>query len=288
MNAASLKESELSAWVGRSQTTHDEITAFPLIALAASLGRDDPPAAVGTAVPPLWHWLYFLPVYRPDQMRHDGHAQGGEFMPPIPLPRRVWAGSKFSWNVGNPLRVGDKARRISRIESITPKEGSSGKLVFVKVVHEFHNESGLSLTNEHQSVYREVPNANRPPSAPVVAETEAVWHRVLMPDPVLLFRYSALTFNSHRIHYDAPYTMNEEKYPGLLVQGPLTSTLLADLVRRSAPGAAVRSFEVKAVRPSYVDKPLHLRGSVTGDNVRLWAGDDAGYVTMTASAEVTL
>ena len=285
-NAGQLEksESELAAWVGRSQTTQDEITAFPLTALAASLGRDDPPATIGMIVPPLWHWLYFLPVYRPDEMRHDGHAQGGEFTPPIALPRRVWGGSKFTWSLGNPLRVGDKARRISRIDSITPKLGSTGKLVFLTVVHEYHNESGLCLTNEHQSVYREAPKADRPPSAPVAAETKADWHRVITPDPVLLFRYSALTFNAHRIHYDTPYTVNEEKYPGLLVQGPLTSTLLSDLIRRSAPQAIVRSLELKAVRPSYVDKRLHLRGSIDGDDVRLWAADDAGYVTMTASA----
>ena len=286
VNARQLDQSEMTAWVGRSQTTHDEITAFPLTALAASLGRDDARATVGTVVPPLWHWLYFLPVYRPCEMRQDGHPRGGEFTPPIPLPRRVWGGSKFTWNVGNPLRVGDRATRISRIESITPKEGSSGKLVFLKVVHEYHNESGLCLSNEHQNVYREAQNADRPPSAAVVAETKADWHRVITPDPVLLFRYSALTFNAHRIHYDTPYTVDEENYPGLLVQGPLTSTLLSDLIRRSAAQATIGSLELKAVRPSYVDRPLHLRGSRDGDRVRLWAADEAGYVTMTASAEL--
>jgi 3-methylfumaryl-CoA hydratase len=286
MSAGELQESDVNDWVGRSQTTHDEITAFPLTALAASLGREDARATVRTTVPPLWHWLYFLPTYPPEEMRHDGHAKGGEFTPPISLPRRVWAGSKFTWNVDNPLRVGDKATRISRIGSITPKQGSSGKLVFLKLIHEFHNESGLCLTNEHQSVYREAPKADRPASAPEVAETQSDWHRVLTPDPVLLFRYSALTFNSHRIHYDAPYAVNEEKYPGLLVQGPLTSTLLADLLRRFAPQSLVRSFELKAVRSSYVNNPLHLRGSIDGGRVRLWAADDDGYVTMTASAEI--
>src|SRR5689334_6261188 len=148
---------ELAAWVGRTQTVQDEITAFPLNALAGTLDTGDPRAVSGTPLPPLWHWLYFLPVHRPGELRHDGHAHGGEFMPPIALPRRVWAGSKFVWNIDNPMRVGDKVTRHSRIASITPKEGSSGKLVFVRVVHEFHNATGLSLTNEHNSAFREAP-----------------------------------------------------------------------------------------------------------------------------------
>lgn len=276
----------MDPWIGRSQETTDEITAFPMNALSATLDRDDPPAVAGTSVPPLLHWLYFLSTSRPHEMRRDGHARGGEFMPPIALPHRVWAGSRFLWNSDNPLRVGDNAVRVSRIETITPKEGRSGKLVFVSVVHEFRNEKGLALTNNHQIAFREASDAPRAQSKPLVADKDSAWHRVLVPDSVLLFRYSALTFNAHRIHYDAPYATHEERYPGLLVQGPLIATLLLDLLSRNAAEARVRSLELKALRPSFVDRPLHLRGVPDGNTIRLWAADDEELLTMTAVAEI--
>jgi 3-methylfumaryl-CoA hydratase len=285
MNAAQAQSTELDAWLGRTLTAEDDITAFPLNALACTLDRQDALAVAGTPVPALWHWLYFLPVYPPHKIRHDGHVQGGEFMPPIALPRRVWAGSKFTWNVASPLRVGDRATRISRIAAITPKEGSSGKLVFVTVVHEFHNDSGLALTNEHHSAFREAPKGEPAKSEPVAADTEAAWHRSLVPDSVLLFRYSALMFNSHRIHCDHPYATGEEGYPALLLQGLLIATLLMDLLRRNVPEAAVRELELKAVRPSFVGRRLHLRGKPIGNKVRLWAADEEGLLTMTATAE---
>jgi 3-methylfumaryl-CoA hydratase len=278
---------ELDAWLGRTSTVHDEITAFPLNALAATLDRDDAPAVAGTPVPPLWHWLYFLPTYRPHQIRHDGHAHGGEFMPPIPLPRRVWAGSRFTWDTDNPLRVGDRAKRTSRIDAIMPKSGKTGELVFVKVIHEYHNGAGLSFTNEHHSAFRGAARPDAPTSDPIAAASDAAWHREWVPDPVLLFRYSALMFNSHRIHYDWPYATREEGYPTLLVQGPLIATLLMDLLRRNAPHAAVRSLEFKAVHPSFVDRALRLRGQPDGEKVRLWASDNEDRLTMTASADIS-
>lgn len=287
MTMASIRAEEFASWIGRTRTVHDEITAFPLNALSATLDRDDPHGVAGTPVPPLWHWLYFLAIFRPGEMRPDGHAQGGEFMPPIPLPRRVWAGSKFIWNSGNPLRVGDQATRVSRIAEITPKEGKGGELVFVKLIHEFHNERGLSFTNEHLSAFRGTAKGEAK-SEPAAADQVSAWHRQLVPDAVLLFRFSALMFNSHRIHFDWPYATREEKYPTLLVQGPLIATLLMDLLRRYTPGAAVRSLEFKAVRPAFVDRPLHLRGQAEGSKVRLWAADDEGRLIMSALAELEL
>jgi len=281
-----LKPDALDAWVGRTQNLEDDITQFPVRALAATLDTEDPSIAMEAVLPPLWHWLYFLPVHRPRSMRHDGHAQGGDFMPPVDLPRRVWAGSKFIWNLANPMRIGDRVRRISRIDSIMPKHGSSGQLVFVTIVHEFHNAKGLSLANEHTSAFREAAKDLGQSPKPVIADTEAAWHRVLTPDPVLLFRYSALTFNSHRIHYDHPYAREEEGYPAPLVQGPLISTLLMDLLHRHAPAAHVRRLQLKAMRPSFVGRPMHVRGTRNGDEVRLWAADDEGRLTMAATAEV--
>jgi 3-methylfumaryl-CoA hydratase len=286
MSAAAKITHDFSPWIGRTRTVQDEITAFPLNAMAGTLGWPPPDAAAGTPLPPLWHWLYFLPILRPDDTRHDGHAKGDEFMPSIPLPRRMWAGSRFIWTAGNPMKVGDRITRSSRIESITPKAGRSGQLVFVKLVHHFRNTEGVCLVNEHQVVFRGPPEVAGSDAAPARAATDAAWHRQLAPDPILLFRFSALTFNSHRVHYDRPYALGEEGYPTLLVQGPLIAILLLDLLRRHAPDAVLRSLELKAVRPSYVDRPLHLRGQPERGGVRLWAADAEGLSTMTAVAEV--
>jgi 3-methylfumaryl-CoA hydratase len=276
---------DFDAWIGRTRTAEDEITAFPLNALSATLDRDDALAVAGSPVPPLWHWLFFLPIFRPGEMRLDGHMKGGDFMPPIPLPRRVWAGSKFMWNRENLLRVGDRAKRVSRIGSITRKEGKSGELVFVTWVHEYHNASGLCFSNDHISAFRGEPSS-KGKSEPILAAQASQWHRELVPDAPLLFRFSALMFNAHRIHYDAPYAIGEEKYPAILVQGPLLATLLMDLLRRNVPDAAVRGLEFKAVSSAFVDRPLHLRGQVESDTVRLWAGDDEGRLVMSAQAEL--
>jgi 3-methylfumaryl-CoA hydratase len=280
---------EYQDWIGKSVSVSDEITAAPLDALSATLDRDDTPAKHGTAVPPMWHLLYFVPKYRPGEMRHDGHAASGELTPPIKLPRRMWAGSRFEWINANPLRVGDAVKRISRIASITPKTGKSGDLVFLKTVHEFHNDSGLSFVNEHTSVYRgeSKSSGSAAPSTTASATLpQPVWQRELTPDEILLFRYSALTFNAHRIHYDWKYATEKEGYPTILVQGPLIATLLLDLLRRQKPDAAVRSLEFKAVRPSFAGRILKLNGRQDGHEVSLWSQDDEGRLAMSANAEL--
>lgn len=273
-------------WIGRTITATDEITAAPVRGLSATLDRVDPPPATGTPLPPLWHWLYFWPLYRPGELRPDGHAQGGELMPPIPLPRRMWGGSRFIWERDNPLRVGDRVTRTSTIESIQPKTGRSGELVFVRIVHRFHNERGLALTNEHDAAFRGAPPPNERPAAPALAPTDAPWQRTLTPDAVLLFRYAALTFNSHRIHYDAPYATQTERYPALLVQGPLLATLLVDLLRRNAPDRRLAQLELKALRPTFEGRALRLYGSPRDAGAELWAADHEGVLTMKATAQL--
>ena len=277
---------QLAPWVGRTETLDDEITAAPLRALSATLDRDDPPPQPGTALPLLAHWLYFLPVHLAREIGEDGHARRGDFLPPVPLPRRMWAGGRLAWETANPLRVGDAARRVSRIASVRHKSGRSGELVFVTVVHELHNAQGLALTEEHDIVYREAPRPGDPVPAPVAADAGAPWQRELTPDEVLLFRYSALTFNGHRIHYDRRYVTEVEGYPGLVVHGPLIATLLLDLLRRQAPAARVRRFEFKAVRPTFDGRPMRLNGRPEGNRVALWAQDHERWLTMDASAEI--
>ncbi len=281
--------SHLQSWVGKTETLTDDITAAPMRALSATLDRDDSPPERGTAVPPLWHWLYFVPQPRQSEIGPDGHARRGGFLPPVPLPRRMWAGGRLQWQQNNPLVVGDAVRRISRIESVTHKAGRTGDLLFVLVRHEVHNEQGLALSEEHDIVYRAAVQPGDATPAPVAAETGATWQREIIPDDVLLFRYSALTFNGHRIHYDRRYVTEVEGYPGLIVHGPLIATLLIDLLRRNAPNAFINSFTFKAVRPTFDLQPFRLNGqpSDDGKTVRLWAEDHEGWLTMQATATFT-
>jgi 3-methylfumaryl-CoA hydratase len=286
LDAAAL--AHLQSWMGRTETLSDYIAAAPMRGLSATLDRDDPAPAPGTALPPLWHWLYFLPQHRQSELGIDGHAQRGGFLPPVPLPRRMWAGGRLQWLAHNPLVVGDAVRRVSRIESVTHKAGRTGDLLFVLVRHEIHNAHGLALTEEHDIVYRAAAQAGDPVPPPIAAEQGAVWQRDITPDDVLLFRYSALTFNGHRIHYDRQYVTQVEGYPGLVVHGPLIATLLADLVRRNVPGAFIKSFNFKAIRPTFDQHPFRVNGqpSADGKTIKLWAQDHEGWLTMQASVEL--
>ncbi len=280
--------SHLQGWVGRTETLDDAVTPVPIRALSATLDLPADSITADTPLPPLWHWLYFLPLHRQSELGPDGHARLGGFLPPVPLPRRMWAGGRLQWEQGNPLQVGDAIRRVSRIESVKHKAGRTGDLLFVLVRHEIHNARGLSLTEEHDIVYRAMPQAGDPVPAPVAADRDAAWQKEVVPDPVLLFRYSALTFNGHRIHYDRRHVTEVEGYPGLVVHGPLIATLLTELVRRHAPQSFLRRFEFKAVRPTHDLHPFRVNGqpSADGKSVRLWSQDHEGWLTMQATAEL--
>ena len=192
-------------WIGKTETVTDTITATPCAALSATLDRDPEQPPAGTPLPPLWHWLYFLPLYRQSEVGPDGHAQRGGFLPPVPLPRRMWAASQLEFN--RPLRVGDAIRRVSTITDVSEKSGRTGALVFVKVRHEIraNDEASPAIVEFHDIVFREAPKAGDVAPPPKAAPTQSRWQRRVVPDAVLLFRYSALTFNGHRIHYDRKY-----------------------------------------------------------------------------------
>jgi 3-methylfumaryl-CoA hydratase len=276
----------LRGWIGSCETASDVLSPAPAQGLAATLDHAGPKPAEGSPVPALWHWLYFKPMSRTCELGADGHPERGGFMPPVPLPRRMWAGGRLAWEASNPLRLGDAVCRVSRIDSVTHKTGRSGELLFVTVRHEISNDQGPSLTEEQEIVYRAErrPGVAMPP--PKSARHAAAWQRELTPDPVLLFRYSALTFNSHRIHYDRPYATKVEAYPGLVVQGPLIATLLMDLLRTRAPAAGLRRFEFSALQPGFAGRPMRLSGSPSADGreVALWAEDDEGRLSMKARA----
>jgi 3-methylfumaryl-CoA hydratase len=275
----------LRAWIGRSETRADRATAMPIAALAATLDRDDPAPAAGSEVPPLWHWLYFTPLTRASELGHDGHARLGGFLPPVPLPRRMWAGGRLEF--AEALRVGDEMTRSSRIAEVSGKSGRSGALVFVTVQHAIANAFGVALREEHDIVYREAPRADAPLQPPQVAPRDEAFAREVVPDPVLLFRYSALTFNGHRIHYDRSYVTEVEGYPGLVVHGPLIATLLLDLLRRERPAARVHRFAFKALRPLFDIHRFSVCGRPDGERrYRLWARDHEGALAMQADAEI--
>lgn len=267
-------------WIGRSEESADVITASPAQRMAATLNRSDV-FVEGTALPPAWHWLYFLPVVRLDHSGADGHAQRGGFLPPVTLPRRMWAGGRIVFH--RPLRVGERALRKSTVADVTTKQGKSGALVFVLVRHEIIGDDGLALLEEQDIVYREL-SAGQP--APQPAPAEAQFSREITPDPVLLFRYSALTFNSHRIHYDRTYCIDVEGYPGLVVHGPLTATLLLDALIERAPERTVTAFSFRAVAPLYDTQPFRVEGRIDGDSAQVWALNAQGELAMTGSATV--
>ena len=275
----------LQQWIGRAETHSDVITPVPVAALAATLDREDPPPQPGDALPPLWHWLYFLPVHRQSELGADGHAQRGGFLPPVPLPRRMWAGGRLEFH--RPLRVGEPVTRVSRILDVKGKQGRTGELVFVLVRHEISDAEGVALTEEHDIVYREHPKAGEPAPSPIPAPVDFTWQRAIHPDDVLLFRYSALTFNGHRIHYDRRYATEVEGYPGLIVHGPLIATLLLDLLRRSLPQANVARFQFRAVSPLFDTAPFAVCGKPeSGGAIRMWAQNAAGILAMDATADL--
>ena len=274
----------LREWVGKTETISDQITPVPIAALSATLDRNDPLPKAGDPLPPLWSWLYFLPLHRHSEIASDGHAKRGGFLPPVPLPQRMFAGDRMQFH--RPLRVGDHISRTSTIADVSYKEGRTGPLVFVVVRHEIQNSEGLALVEEHDIVYRDHSSVSSGIQKTQTLPGSAAWTREIHPDAVMLFRYSALTLNGHRIHYDRKYATEVEGYPGLVVHGPLIATLLLDLLRRNLPDATVARFAFRAVKPLFDIAPFLVCGRVEENekSMRLWASDAAGDLAMDATA----
>lgn len=273
----------LRRWVGRTELIEDSATLASLRALAATLDHADPQFRMGAPIPPCWHWLYFLPMTRQSEIGPDGHPLRDGFLPPVALPRRMWAGSRIEFLA--PLRAGQSLQRLSSIEDVLLKEGRTGPLVFVKVRHEIRADGTLAVTEEQDIVYRELPLPGEPAPTYRAAPGDASWSRRIEPDDVLLFRYSALTFNSHRIHYDRRYVTGVEGYPGLVVHGPLIATLLLDLLRRECPSARVRKFRFRAIKPLFDVSSFDVCGRMRESNTAaLWTRDADGDLTMEATA----
>ncbi|MCC5968898.1 MAG: MaoC family dehydratase N-terminal domain-containing protein [Pararhodobacter sp.] len=279
----SIDLAHLRGWIGRTETRSEVITAFPSNALAATLDRDDPPYAPGDPLPSLWHWLHFLPLFALTDAGYDGHQALGGFLPPVPLPRRMWAGSRLRFLA--PARISAELVKTATVLSVDHKAGRSGDLVFVSVRHVVSEGGQALIEDEHDIVYRALPDRDAPAQVPPQAPGEDDFARVITPGPVLLFRYSALTFNGHRIHYDRPFCA-EEGYEGLVVHGPLLATLMLDVLRRNLPDAALRSFRFRAVAPVVDTGPFSVHGKRDGGTVRLWVRRGDGALAMDGSAEL--
>jgi 3-methylfumaryl-CoA hydratase len=271
--------SHLEDWIGKTETKSDVATAWPVAALAASFDRSEPEPVQGDPIPPGWHWLYFLDANPASELGPDGHPKRGGFLPPVPLPRRMWAGGRLEFR--RALHVGETLRRDSEIIAVEPKSGKTGNLVFVTVRHTVHANGEIAVIEEHDIVYREAAKPGDPPPQAKAAPASAQWRRELLPDPVLLFRFSALTFNGHRIHYDIDYVKHEEHYPGLIVHGPMQTLLMLDLARRSDP-RPVRKLDYRALHPVFHNEPLSVNGTPSddGSKAELWTANGAGSYAM--------
>lgn len=276
----------LRDWIGKKESKTDVAAAWPVAALAATLDRRDPEPENGAPIPLGWHWLFFLEAKPASELGPDGHPKRGGFLPPVPLPRRMWAGGRFEFQ--RALKVGERLQRDSEVIAVEPKQGKSGNLVFVTVRHTVLASGEIAVIEEHDIVYREAAKPGEPPPQGRPAPQRAAWRRELVAGPVMLFRFSALIFNAHRIHYDIDYCREEEHYPGLIVHGPLQTILLLDLCRRNEARPVTR-LDYRALHPVFHTERFTVNGKPGADGAKaeLWTANATGSYAMTGTAYFT-
>jgi 3-methylfumaryl-CoA hydratase len=286
MATLELNLDDLKKHIGRRIVTTDVVTAAPANLLSLTFDRPEPEFRAGEPLPPGWHILYFLPRFRPGDLSPDGAPIDTGVVPKIPLPRRMFAGERLTFH--RPIRIGDAIRRETELADISLKQGGTGALVFATILSRIFTPEGLALEEERRTVFREEVKGGRneaPKREP--APTDGPWQRRVEPDPVVLFRFSALTFNSHRIHYDHVWATEKEGYPALVVHGPFTSTQLIDFARDSNPGRTFATYTTQARAPLFVNAPFELRGKPTADGrgADICAVTPEGTVAMSAQVE---
>lgn len=279
----------LRKWVGNTESMSEEVERWPVTAMLATLDVDPSEwPAKGDPIPPTGHWNYFVPRVGQSRIGADGHPLRGDFLPPVDLPRRMWAGSRISYGPSK-LRLGDEVSRVSSIRSVDLKQGRSGSLVFVTVGHVYRTREGIAVEEEQDLVYRDnpPPTVEGTPKAPKSAPDNPQWNVEIATDAPLLFRYSAVTFNAHRIHYDAPYAREQEGYPGLVVHGQLIATFLIEAWRRNNPGQELKAFSFRSMSPLFCGDLFSAEGRVeeSGAGARLWARTEQGGLVMDATVE---
>jgi 3-methylfumaryl-CoA hydratase len=273
----------LRQWIGRTEEASDIVTAQLVKALRATLFMEIGKPKAGDAAPLTAHWCLAQPVYPMSELGPDGHPARGGFLPPVPLPRRMWAGGELEFF--EPLRVGEEMTRTSRIADVTMKTGSTGALCFVSVNHQITTPRGTAIRERQDIVYREMSTtpaapAKAPPPSPPAKHRES--H---MADPVLLFRYSALTFNGHRIHYDRDYVTRVEGYPGLVFHGPLQAALIVELAAKLHGGAAPKKLSYRGVQPLFEGSEFSVNANDNASGMELWTANSQGQPTMKGTAE---
>ena len=276
-------ENEAARHLGRTETVTDEVSATIARRLAATLGLPGDGLVRGAPLPDGWHVILFTTTAPTGSLTRDGHAPQGDFLPELPLPRRMFAGRRVIFH--QPLRIGDEVERVSKIAKIEPKSGRSGLLAFVTIVHEIGSKAGLCVTEEQTLVYREEATGGERKAEPERAPAGWPWTSSFTPSPMLLLRYSAITFNAHRIHYDETYTRQTEGYKERVVNGGLTAIFLVEFAKRQRPGR-MAEFQVRNQRPLFVNETVSLLGRpASGDDARadFWAADRDGYVASKAS-----
>ncbi len=268
----------LRQWIGKTETTTDYLDAGRARRFQVTLDRA-PDFSEGRELPPFWHYIYFNPEAPASTLKEDGHEKLGRFLPPVALPRRMWAGGTVT--IDRPLFAGEECTKTSTIRDVVLKHGRSGPLCFVTVDHEFAVDGQLHLTERQNIVYREMPAPDSPAPKPTPPPENATVSLIVNPDPVLLFRYSALIFYGHRIHYDIDYARDVEGYPGLVVHGPLLAALSGELGRNQHPNKQLNSMEIRAVSPLFAPTQFHVETRDDSDATRTWVRDADGALAMT-------
>lgn len=269
--------------IGRTEEITASISEDRVMEFARTLDMETEPGA-GDPLPGGWHWMFFNPFVKRSGLGPDGHPKRGGFLPNVVLPRRMWAGGRLSYH--GALEVGLPATRLSEITNVVAKSGRAGELVFVTVKHTISQNGKVAIEEEQDIVYREAPAADAPKPKPMPAPENAKWSEQFTPDPVLLYRYSALTSNGHRIHYDQPYATSEEGYRDLVVHGPLIATLLQDFAKRCKPDVKMVGFDFRGMAPLFVDRGFHLEAA-DGEEagvLDLWARGPEGELAMKTQA----
>jgi 3-methylfumaryl-CoA hydratase len=269
----------LRQWIGRSTEASDIVTAQLVKGLRATLFQDIGEPKTGDAAPFTVHWCLAQPVFPMSMLGPDGHPTRGGFLPPVPLPRRMWAGGELEFL--DPLRVGDEALRTSRISDVTVKTGSTGTLCFVSVEHVVTTPRGIAIRERQDIVYRDMGGA---PAAPKAPSPTAKHRETHISDPVLLFRYSALTFNGHRIHYDRDYVTKVEGYPGLIFHGPLQAAFIVELAAKLHGGTPPKKFSYRGVQPLFEGGEFSVNASDNAASMELWTANSEGQPTMKGTA----
>lgn len=273
----------LRQWIGRTQEASDIVTGQLVKALRATLFLDIGTPAKGDAAPFTTHWCLAQPVAPMNELGPDGHPARGGFLPPVPLPRRMWAGGQLEFI--DPLRTGDEVTRSSRIADVTLKTGSTGALCFVTVDHTITTQRGVAIRERQDIVYRDVAPPGEQKTQVAPSPVPAAQHREThMADPALLFRYSALTFNGHRIHYDRDYVTKVEGYPGLIFHGPLQAALLVEFAARLRGDSSPKTFSYRGVQPLFDGGEFSVNANDSSSEMNLWTANAAGTPTMKATA----